>query len=570
MVGSGASAQEPATAVLLIAAWAGLLTGLGEGCLRTAAKYVLHRTVWLDPHVVWMAPVADLLVFSVAGLLLYAAGARWPGVRRLSVVAGAAAGLGVLALLLNYPRLHPGAAVLLAAGLAVLPARLVDRHAHAFRRLVRRTVGSMGALVAVLGVGVKGWQVVAERRALERLPAPGPGLPNVLLIVLDTVRALSLSVYGYGRSTTPELGRFANRGVLFERAVATAPWTLPSHASMFTGHYPHELSADWLKPLDSTYPTLAERLRDRGYVTGGFVANFLYCGYEFGLDRGFVHYEDYTPSLTALVGSIGFGRVALTTYNRLWRKYQIAGRKSAARLNDAFLRWTVRPSGRPFFAFLNYYDAHSPYWPEAPFDRKFLSVEPRSRDIESGRRYTLEERTALRGAYEGAVAYVDHYVGLLLDTLERRGSLENTLVIITADHGEEFGEHGHMGHGNSLYLPSLQVPLLIIFPARVPPGRRVQRPVTLRDVPATVLSLLDLPSNAPTFPGRTLTRYWRDTADSSGGTPSLLLSEVNFLPGQPAWYPIAKGDMHSLIMGRYHYIRNGDGPPATRESCSSQ
>jgi arylsulfatase A-like enzyme len=112
---------------------------------------------------------------------------------------------------------------------------------------------------------------------------------------LDTVGAEAVSTYGYARETTPNLDRFAATGVQFERALSTAPWTLASHASMFTGHYPHELSVAWDKPLDETFPTLAEALRARGYVTGGFVANY-YCSFEFGLNRGFTHYEDFAVS----------------------------------------------------------------------------------------------------------------------------------------------------------------------------------------------------------------------------------------------------------------------------------
>ena len=128
-----------------------------------------------------------------------------------------------------------------------------------------------------------------------------PSAANVILIVLDTVRAESLSLYGYHRDTTPNLTRLAARGVRFDRAFATAPWTAPSHASMFTGRWCHELSVGWNRPLDGTSPTLAEFLGARGYATAGFVANTTYCSYETGLDRGFAHYEDYDVTLHAVL-----------------------------------------------------------------------------------------------------------------------------------------------------------------------------------------------------------------------------------------------------------------------------
>ena len=126
---------------------------------------------------------------------------------------------------------------------------------------------------------------------------PPPDAPNVLLIVLDTVRADHLSLYGYRRPTSPTLERLARRGVRFDEARATAPWTLPSHASLFTGRWPHELGVKWLTPWRGNDPTLAEYLGSRGYATAGFVANTLYCSYDSGLGRGFTRYDDYILDL---------------------------------------------------------------------------------------------------------------------------------------------------------------------------------------------------------------------------------------------------------------------------------
>ena len=140
----------------------------------------------------------------------------------------------------------------------------------------------LASLVLILAATPWGGDRINAWRQGAR-PLPAPGSPNLLLVVLDTDAADHLSLYGYGRPTSPTMVELAGRGIRFDRAQATSSWTLPSHASMFTGRWPHELSAGWLTPLDSTYPTLAEFLSSRGYATAGFVANYWYCASASGL-----------------------------------------------------------------------------------------------------------------------------------------------------------------------------------------------------------------------------------------------------------------------------------------------
>jgi arylsulfatase A-like enzyme len=174
-------------------------------------------------------------------------------------------------------------------------ARLAGRHSHVLIVAMRSTfLVSALAVIAIAG-GALGWPRWVESRAIAALPAPPAGAPNVLLIVLDTVRARSLGLYGYERATSPNLDRFAKNGVVFSHAFSASPWTLPSHGAMFTGRLPHELSGGWMTPIDGTYPTLAEALSSVGYLTAGFIANTTYCPAEFGLARGFSHYEDHLP-----------------------------------------------------------------------------------------------------------------------------------------------------------------------------------------------------------------------------------------------------------------------------------
>ncbi len=559
---------------LLLAVWFGMLTGLGEASLLIIKKFVLPQlglpasSIFFGPHVAWMAPVADVLLFALPGLILFLAARSWPTRISLRVVVLILSFLSFLSWFLMSARLHRFAALLLAGGFAVQTAYLVTKHTHAFLGFVRHSMKWAVALIVTLMVSMFGWEEVVERRALAAIPPAAGDAPNVLLIVMDTVRARNLSLYGYARSTTPQLERLAKGGIVFEHAVSTAPWTLPSHASMFTGRWAHELAVDWKVPLDGTYPTLAEILSARGYVTAGFIANLPYCSYEHGLSRGFAHYEDFPISLGQMALSSSLGRT-ISNSNQLRHivgNYELLNRKTAASLNGDFLRWLSGQSRRPFFAFLNYYDAHEPYLPPEPFDTKFGSRRPRgefrfeTNAAERADKWKLspEEVQVEIDAYDGAIAYLDHHLGLLFDELRSRGVLEDTLVIVTSDHGEEFGGHGYFSHGNTLYLPSLRVPLLISFPSHIPAGERVEESVSLRDLPATIIDLLNLDAE-PLFPGDSMARYWDGTDDLDGLEAAPLLSEVNFASGVPEWYPVSKGDMKSLIIDQYHYIKHGDG-----------
>lgn len=417
-----------------------------------------------------------------------------------------------------------------------------------------------GSLLAA-AVTSWGWDKYLEVGAEAELPQSSPGAPNVLMIVLDTVRAQNLSLYGYHRPTMPNLGQIAKQGVFFEQAVAPAPWTLPSHASMFTGRFPHELTADWTTPLDATYPTLAEILYQHGYLTTGFIANTLYCSYESGLNRGFVHYEDYPVSLSQLIRSSALGREITNNLDlrRLVKYYNLLGRKSAERLNYDFLSWLSRQEQRPFFAFLNYFDAHNPYIPPPPYDGMFGNLPRRDPGVIPAEWWSETEIQAEIDAYDGLLAYLDHQLDLLLSELKSRGILDNTLLIITSDHGEEFGEHQLFGHGTSLYWPSLFVPLLISFPSRIPVGRTIRTPVTLRDLAATILDLLKIDANNK-LPGSSLAKYWENSAgvENVKNNP-ILLSEVSQGVRTPKSWPISKGSMRSLVTDNFHYIVDGVG-----------
>jgi arylsulfatase A-like enzyme len=413
----------------------------------------------------------------------------------------------------------------------------------------------------------------SERRAVARLAKPRRNTPNVLLIVLDTVRADHLSLHGYNRATSPNLERLAQGGVRFDSARATAPWTLPAHASMFTGRWSHELFSGAQQPMTATYPTLAEFLHDRGYETAGFVANTYYCNSWFGLDRGFIHYEDHfdgdtVVSPAAILRCSELGKRLLGVVG--WAMDNPLVRKDAARINRELLEWLAhRRHDRPFFAFLNYIDAHDPYVVPAGFDRHF-GVKPESpADLAAllnfhqadKTKWSARDAALIHDAYDDCLAALDGRLGRLFNLLRDLKVLDNTLVVVTADHGESLGEHRLYGHAMSLYQPELHVPLIIVGPSGVPKGRVVRETVSLRDLPATVVDRLGFASESP-FPGHPLASFWDPAGTRKRPAVDPVLSETSIgaKPTDPKSHvPALRGPMRSLAAGRNVYIRSGKG-----------
>ena len=524
----------------------------------------------------WMAPLALLAVVGsvVAVLSLLTRLWRHRAIVWLSLFAPSS--LIAVNLLILVPGMAHYAAALLATGIAVQVTRGVLARPEAAARLMRRS--TVPLVLAFLAFG--GFQFLSSpapqfpSSSVPQIPS-STSHPNVLLITLDTVRAANLSLYGYARHTTPQIERYARQGVVFAEAQSTAPWTLPSHASMFTGRWPHELPADHDTPLDGAFPTLAEYLRDRGYATAGFVGNLKYVGAGSGLNRGFGRYEDYSASIGEIASTSTLVRTIADNFRlrRLLENDEHLNRITADELNARALGWMGAQKGAPFFAFLNYFDAQEPYLPPAPFDRQFGPGRAHGRHSPlhhwlwnpavGHRPFDDAERQEEIDAYDGGLAHLDAVIGRLLDRLDEQGILANTLVVITSDHGEEFGEHGVYEHGYSLYRTSVHVPLIVIPPRStgtpVAAGAggtpaSIVTPVSLRDLAATVVDLAGLGEGAP-FPGSSLAGLWRGT--STMGSP--LLTTVTPSPGQPDWFPSSKGEMKALVHEGLRYIRNGDG-----------
>ncbi len=518
----------------------------------TAVRTLTSRMVFITRDIVWRAPVSNIALYGLLGLGMVVLLRRMPRTRSLALLAGLFVFLAAVGPVLQVPRLHPYAALFLALGVAVQAARLTGWHTDVASRLVRRSLPFVAVPCLLLAAGYLGIREVRTRQAITALPPASSGAPNVLVIVLDTVRARSLGVYGSPRPTSPKLDAFARTGVLFEHAFSPAPWTLPSHASMFTGLVPKALTADWLHPLDQTQATLAEEMQRRGYATVGEVANLLYTTSATGLDRGFLRYSDFPFSVATFMHQSWLTRPIAAEVRRNFGQEDKMVRKSAAQVTDSFLDWLPGRPDAPFFAFLNYFDAHAPYLPPAPYDTMF-GHGPLP-DVATRRQWSPPEIQRSLDAYEGSVAYIDAELGRLLESLAAQGILEDTVVVITSDHGEQFGEHGLFDHANSLYRAVLHVPFIVSYPRRVPAGVRVSTPVSLVDLPATVLDLVGT-ERQQAMPGRSLVDAWTGVSDGGRAVFSQVSRGINLAPH----LPVSRGNMVSVIVDGVHYIRNGDG-----------
>ncbi len=301
---------------------------------------------------------------------------------------------------------------------------------------------------SALGLVLPGLLAVGcERRDAAEKAEPADDRLNVLLLTLDTTRADRLGCYGYAAAQTPALDDLAAAGVRFERAFCQVPLTLPSHVSLLTGTYPptNGIRINAGGVLGDDVPTLAERFQRHGYRTGAFIAAWVLES-SFGLDRGFDHYDDELGDARGTSGELAERR--------------------ANEVCDRALAWLATDAGRPFFAWVHFFDPHHPYEPPEPY------------------------RQRLADAYDGEIAFMDSQVDRLLDWLEARKLRERTLIVVAGDHGEAFGEHEEIRHGLFVYDTTMRVPLILVWPRELPAGQVVRGPVPLVDVFPTIMELV--------------------------------------------------------------------------------
>lgn len=378
--------------------------------------------------------------------------------------------------------------------------------------------------------------------------------PDVIFLVLDTQRADRLGAYGYDKAVTPHFDAFAGRAVLFEQAISPAQWTIPSHASMFTGRYPtaHGLLQS-NQSLSHDLPHLVELMRANGYETVAFCNNPLVGILNNGFKRGFQTFYNYggaipsvpdrsTPwpwpfnrlveAYTQFLRRISypiqnfFGRSDLAFrlslhawLTPLWSRFANFKGQNERSIRDlvAFLREREKKSRKkPLFLFINLMETHLPFWPPASFIdtvAPYLREDGAARTIM--RNWNREayrwaaplseplgelEARVLSDLYDAEVAYQDDYLGEFFGQLGRRANQANTLTVIAGDHGDGLGEHGFMGHAFVAYQELLHVPLVLHWPQRLPAGMRVSTPVSTRRVFHTMLDAAgELPARKPSL-----------------------------------------------------------------------
>ena len=429
--------------------------------------------------------------------------------------------------------------------------------AHGRRLSLRPWLGTavVGALGAFMLAGAFAWRPTG----LTMLRAPtrsveGPGSaarPNLLLVVLDTMRADHLGLYGYPRPTSPWLDGFASRAIVFETAISPSSWTLPAHATLFTGLFPRTHGADIVprgtgtslarlgrdadtadvRALSPAAVTLAELAKRADMETGAICANSAYLHREFGLDQGFDTYVDAVGSdARHRPMGLAFGRWLGLDRFRTFRRLIQANERSyllAPEVNALALRWLAARRDRRFFLFLNYMDTHVPRVPPRRYRRLFpAAMHPAPVDVDAIRSRTRSvlpaEREGLVDVYDASVRFLDGELQRLFAALESQGLLEHTVIMIVGDHGESLGEHHDVEHANGAYASEVQVPLLLGLPGQRS-GRRVAEVVHLADVLPTLVGLLalDLPPDVQgasllsaerRFPAVSFTAPYRDLA----------------------------------------------------------
>ena len=545
--------------------WFGILAGLAE---RLLYHFFPGTTAGND---LWYDSLADLLLFTglvvpllIAGLIgwrrhlakiafFFCSGLLaldclfivWPPFgHRLGQMAWLSGGALAIAVLASglFLRFHPR---LTAFGRISLPVLLI---------------------YALLYLGGSAWWAAHEENVHIAALHSREGSPNVLLIIMDAVGANHLSTYGYGRNTSPYLSEFAARGVLFEKAVAPSSWTLPSHASMLTGRLPTEHHAgeyDWR--LDGRFPTLAEAFQHAGYRTAGFSGNTFLFNRRVGLARGYMHFED--GSLLERLLETTLGERIQTRLARANILRDHAGRQDAREISQDALRW-MRRGSRPFFVTINYFDAHEPLFPPPGYFHRFSSLPsppPGQYNWPEDVQLPPAQLTAEVDAYDASIAFIDAQLSAFMEQLEAAGLLNNTIVVITSDHGQEFQEHGFLFHGKGLYWDLLHAPLIISWPGHIPAGGRISTPVALQSLPATLMTVAGVAADP--FPGPSLAPLWGTNAPAQAWpAPVSELAEMGSSPRFPSYY----GAMKSVVTPQWHYVEGGKSGQELYACCGEE
>ncbi|HEX6309671.1 MAG TPA: sulfatase [Longimicrobiales bacterium] len=470
-----------ARSALALAAWAGLAFGLAEGAVLVVTRQFpkLRAPYKVSVDILWAAPLLHIVLYAALALLMWAVfralarsrtGAYLRWYARTLLFVGAVA-------VLNAPGvLHPASVVVLAAGLAVAVGSRVRSDEQLAQRLGRRVL-VVPIAILLIAAGTSAWRKGREAAAVRALPAATAGAPNVLFVIFDTLRRDRIE--DADPALAPALQQVAELGVRYTNAWAASSWSLPSHATLLTGSLPEAHGADWPElRLGPDQPTLPQVLAAHGYVTGSFSGNANWMTPEY-LGRGFHRFDVYTLEQLLLRTTFG-GAISDLALKRLG--IHPAGRgKKAPRLADELLEFVDDYAGRPYFAYVTFMDVNQAFHRTRHGHRFWQSAAPTA-DI--------------MASYDAGLKRLDAQFAQLLDELRARGHLDNTILVVTSDHGESFGveagDHDPAGHATSLYPEQTRVPLMIVYPAAVPAGTRVHTTVSLRAIAGTIADLAGL------------------------------------------------------------------------------
>ncbi|HYC54475.1 MAG TPA: sulfatase [Candidatus Binatia bacterium] len=391
-----------------------------------------------------------------------------------------------------------------------------------------------------------------------------PAAPDVVVVVMDTVRASSMSAYGYALPTTPVFDALAKDGALFLDATSPSTWSLPSHASLFTGLYPSVHGADSdHRYLDEGHPTLAQILAEAGFDTLAFTAN-PWISDHLGLTRGFAWSDEAWRRAAS-------GKAFFFIFRLLDRMGFGEDDKGGDVVASDFEQWSAkRPEdARPAFVFLNFLEAHFPHH-QLPQEylQRFTRRSTEELHEHSTALFATQFGAALspekiaatrepaREMYDAGVLYTDALLGRVVEAIRKRGMLDNTLLVVLADHGELLGEHGEFGHGLTVYEPGIRVPLLLRYPPKIQ-GARVETPVSTAGVYATVLDVTGIAPHAKVSVGSLLPAVQGRPA----GSPVICERASMEGSGQGRTDPLAQGNvrLRTYRAGSHKLIQTSAG-----------
>ncbi len=547
---NGSNGQPHRASEFLFASlWCGIFFGLAEAvvllCLYNFTKINMWRN-GVGPQILWVGPLVNAALFLLVGIalallhrLLKSEWKQWVWPLGVALLAG----LVVFGLAMTPRAIKIYGISIATLGALVQGYRWARKNEHP--AFFRRTLPALCVLAVLAGIGGETWVRWSESSYLASLPTAAKGQPNVLIIIIDALRADHLSAYGYARPTTPNLEEFAAEGILFEKAFSTSHWTLPGHKGILSDIY-HFGSADLTLRGESPPPQISEVLARRGYATMASSSNNMWFTPKSGFARGFARFDVYFHNWGDRISRTFYGKMLANAYRTYGGHFDQVGRRRADEVNRQLFEWIDRtaPSGRPFFAALNYMEVHDPYWPPPPFTTRFSDKVTRHNllaaigyDSHPSRKLNAEEVQLLLDAYDSCLVYADAMMGQLFDELRRRGMMDNTVIILTGDHGEAIGEEGKYGHTVPIMRQEVtRVPLIVRFPVRLPAGVRVPHPVSIRQIPATILDLLGTDVNSP-YEG-----------------PSLLNSVLD----RDEAVLSTEGGVHGLALGDWHFVVQRD------------